>query len=280
MRIRKLFLSLVLFVTLLIPRYSYAQEDENLIVDIEEWEEIKSIVYGDNQLLHDMNLNTSEVVITGDENNDINKAEQGYKLYSLTSSDFISEVQMGKTLGELISSEYVWIVPTTDNQKIRVIQKNKEWTISGYSAPSSVVAITDIVDLSVIDNDQKNNLFGEMNVERVQCFEAPLYHTNFIYYLTNQGEFLIPYGSRPDLTGLENGCIYSVHQVCEILKTDDIDSNNSNVFGFGGLPSKKLETEKVYLKSEIGWGVVGCLVVFIVGFLFWRRERRVRIKER
>ena len=46
---------------------------------------------------------------------------------------------------------------------------------------------------------------------------------------------LIPYGHRPDLTGLQNGEIYRVEAALEILEDFSTDSEDEK--GYGGLGS-------------------------------------------
>lgn len=274
MRRIKVLLIMVMLVVFSASNLAYAQTDMNLVVDVDEWEEIKKIVYGDNSLLSDMEINANDFASLKGSNDESEQVRQGYKLYALGVFDFVAQINSGKTLEELITEDYVWIVPTLDNQKIKVTEKKGEWCVSGYSVPSSVSDATDIIQLEDISTAAQAFSNDSRNIEKIQCIEAPLYHTNFVFILMEEGEFLIPYGSRPDLTGLENGAMYSVREVCDILQNKnhaDVE-NSPNIDS--GLPissGKPTESEGTsgYSYVVIGTGVL----ILLSAFVFYMRKR-------
>ena len=68
-------------------------------------------------------------------------------------------------------------------------------------------------------------------VIKQQCFCGVYYNTNFVFLEVESGEeYLIPYGVRPLWTGLENGKIYTVAEVCVILS----ETYHSNGYRIGG----------------------------------------------
>jgi hypothetical protein len=117
----------------------------------------------------------------------------------------------------MISGDYYWLVYTSDKITIKVSKNEGVWGVLGYSKQSETASTSDMVDLALISaslNSKTDYI----------CFEAPMYHTMFVLCGDDEG-FLIPFGTRPDLTGLENGQFYTIEEVAEILLTTFSESN-------------------------------------------------------
>lgn len=143
--------------------------------------------------------------------------ETSYKMFSLKDPELLSALQNGSDLSGLISDEYVWIVVTAANQSIRAARVDGEWEVLGYSTPPSETAAANVVQLEPLNTELAALSASQTSIDRLVCFEAPMYHTDFVYMDTSDGAFLVPFGSRPDLTGLENGKLYTPEEVGGIL---------------------------------------------------------------
>ena len=114
-------------------------------------------------------------------------------------------------------------------------------------------------------NEGISILSADVNeVTELLCFEAAMYHTNFVYMKMADGEFLIPYGSRPDLTGLENGELYTPQEVSNTLAIsfDGVYSTDENA----GVATQE------YRNDDLNGGAVA-LVVLVVGAVFLIRKQ-------
>ena len=140
-----------------------------------------------------------------------------YRVYELIQSDFVSAHQKGVSVHDMISGDYYWLVYTSDKITIKVSKNEGVWGVLGYSKQSETASTSDMVDLALISaslNSKTDYI----------CFEAPMYYTMFVLCGDDEG-FLIPFGTRPDLTGLENGQFYTIEEVAEILLTTFSESN-------------------------------------------------------
>ncbi len=191
-----------------------------------------------------------------------------YKLHTLDQIDLVAALQEGASLSEIISDDYVWIISTPDNEAIRVDEVDGEWTVLGYSTPASANATTDLIQMDTVNEEVSTFSEGTNGLTELLCFEATMYHTNFVYMKTADGEFLIPYGSRPDLTGLENGELYTPQEVSEILAAsfDGVYSAGENA-GLG--------TQNTGAMTMMAVGGVVALVVLAGGAIFLICKRQV-----
>ena len=94
-----------------------------------------------------------------------------------------------------------------------------------------------------------------------------MYHTNFLYMKTADGEYLIPYGSRPDLTDLENGELYTPQEVSEILAV-------SFESGYSADENAGLGTQNSDTMTTLAIGGVVALVALAGGTIFLILKRQ------
>lgn len=201
--------------------------------DCVEFREIQDTVLN-SRILNDNGVLSDVQTISGDGG----QLSCSYKVFSLKQMDLVAELQAGTELADLISDDYVWVVSTPSNATIRVAEVDGEWDVLGYSIPVSENTVTDLIQMDSLNTEIAILSTDQNTVASLLCFEAPMYHTNFVYMETENGEFLIPYGSRPDLTGLENGALYTPQEVSNILthSFDGVYSENENA-GAGSLGS-------------------------------------------
>lgn len=64
-----------------------------------------------------------------------------YKLYTITDPEFLSELNDSASFSELIGNTYSWIIPTKDNNIIKVKNNNDKWEVLGYSTPTDLTGL-------------------------------------------------------------------------------------------------------------------------------------------
>jgi hypothetical protein len=92
------------------------------------------------------------------------------------------------------------------------------------------------------------------------------YHTSFVLCEIDNSEYLIPYGSRPDLTGLENGKLYTRKEVSQIL---------SQTFGNGYSPNDNAGGPANVMHTLIPIALIASFVFLCVAtFLLYRNNKK------
>lgn len=252
-----------------IPAYA-ADNEASLyqdIFDAAEFAEVREAVFDSEILLENGVVNSLRVQA---QDSSANQLENAYKMHSLTGTDFVAALQEGESLSDLISDDYAWIVSTTDNVSIRLDASNGEWEVLGYSTPASEAVVTDSIQINGIDQKLEAIEGNGATPEVLLCFEVPKYHTNFIYVSTESSDFLIPYGSRPDLTGLENGKVYTSQEAGNILALsfDGVYDGEEN----SGRSGARAEAFPAF----VSWICVIALVV-VSGLIFFSfRKKKIR----
>lgn len=230
------------------------------------------------KLLDDPSINTDEwlsikhVVETYLEEGDIQNTrgmgkisyDHAYRAYEFTDHNFIHQFNAGMSLDELISEQYMWIVPTKNDGQIRVIQEdNDTWTVAGQ-------VLSNGLDDRIVSDD----FFAAVNTNRdfIEVYEAKhlishMYYTEFVYIQTNEGEYLIPNSSRTDFTGFVNGEVYSVSDAITLLQKNYPENINQGDMDGGGaraFPSELWINPLVILAMLSTFVIVLSLVVYTV----------------
>lgn len=185
--------------------------------------------------------------------------QYGYKLYSLETPDFINEISKGSDLKDLISSDYVWVLSSSTDTTVKVNNNEDKWTVIGFKTPVRGKTDDDLIDFNqILALLEEVKINSEVSKDSVLCFEASMYHTSFVYIPTSKKVFLIPYGSRPDLTGLENGKLYDVQEVAEILDKAFATNHEAD----SGLVVNLDKPDSF----SVGFIILGVFIVLIVTF--------------
>jgi hypothetical protein len=225
--------------------------------DASEFEEVQKAVLNSDFLYENGVLNGTRATSDGG-----SQLGASYKVHTLTQPDLVMALQSGEDMSNIISNDYIWIVPTSENESIRVDDAKGEWEVIGYSTPASSNATTDLIQIDTLNAEISTFGTDVGKVSEVVCFEAPMYHTNFVYMKAAEDEALIPYGSRPDLTGLENGKPYSLQEVSDILAVsfDGIYSPDENA----GTGTQSTDVTTMVLLSVVALSALACGVVYVI----------------
>ncbi len=198
-----------------------------------------------------------------------------YKQYSLYADELITADANGEKLSNYLSDTYCWIVEKS-GCFVKVVFKDGEWEAIGY-ATYTQDSDTDIIDTS--EFEQKLSTLQSKN-EGVDIdtafFNIAAYKTSFAYISVGNKEYLIPYGSRPDFTGLENGKLYTVAEIADklidISAGNDTDSDK-NAGGFSSVSDNDSNNVVKYIIITV---CIGIVLLFIM-FIFIRKRHRKSI---
>ena len=219
-------------------------ENENFYNE-EEFEDVAAAVYGDEMLLQ-------QGITGGTEQYSANATEEGdltgaYKLHYTEASDFYPALSTGGIMN-IIEDEYVWKVPFSGGYIAEVVPtENNEWSVSGFREPLTGPEFSDVsddtIDMNIVENRIKE-IDPSLDINNVyaKCIMVGEYHTNFVCIENAGEEYIIPFGTRPDLTGLENGKVYTPLE----LKTA-LDESFTPYDG-------EYTTEEIHQMNSIGGG--------------------------
>lgn len=240
-------------------------ESFKTVFDTSEFSEIEEAVKSDQLLIKDKIVDKDSAVLFG------SSEITAYKLYSIRTSDFIDAMLVETNGRDIISDDYVWVVATPENQIIRVAKNDQnEWRVLGYKEFDDKEAQTDIVQESKLNSDIESRFDG--NVQYCVFFEVSMYNTTFAYIEVEGEHYYIPFGSRPDLTGLENGKFYSSTEVGSILNKmfPDVYRSEENSGSRMNVSRESQSNEKT---RPIIISVVGVVTVICIGLLIINKRR-------
>lgn len=154
--------------------------------------------------------------------------------------DFVKVYEKTGELSSLITDKNgYWVIPTDTGYKAYAGESGSGFAYEGLAYPMNPEAVAlagekDITKRAILEEVLQQE--GLENSVYDSCFvESGVYRTTFYYCKNNEGEeLLIPYGSRPDFTGLVNGKVYRVPEVTEILQQTMPQSETENWTNGGG----------------------------------------------
>ncbi len=168
----------------------------------------------------------------------VDNSENGsaYKIYEVTSVDFAEKLANNANIMELLPDNYSWIIPGKRTvAKVIFDDKENNWRNAGYTEllpqENNDIVQSNVVQFDKVNSAVENILLKETSeITNIVCVNAVAYFTNFVCIALTDKTYLIPFGSRPDLTGLTNGVLYSPNEVDKILKQTlgvDLDGVNN-----------------------------------------------------
>ena len=203
----------------------------------------------------------------------IPQIDKGYYIYTLSNPNILQTAGTGE-LRSGISKDCGIVIPTQTGY-LR-LNKSEEGTITYLGEAFSTVATTstDIVDLSVVYSILNDGRFS--GIADAVIIDSQMYHTSFLYFSANNEEYVVPFGSRPDWTGLCNGEIYTVSECVEVINQNwgkDHTGQNLNSFQNGG----GALNSHTQLENGLSWYMfmiaLGCGCSALIVFALKRRRK-------
>ena len=166
--------------------------------------------------------------------------ENAYWVNTFGGIDFVKEYEKTGELSSLITDKNgYWVIPTDTGYEASARDEGSGLTFSGLAYPMNPEAAAlagekDITKRAILEKVLQEE--GLENHVFNSCYiNSGSYRTLFYYCKNSDGEeLLIPYGSRPDFTGLINGKVYHVPEVTEILQQTMPQSETENWTNGGG----------------------------------------------
>lgn len=159
-----------------------------------------------------------------------------YKVHTFTEHDIVAAYKEKGSVGALISDEYRWMVPTDAGDLVTVTKSNEsgEWEPIGVAlGDGRKTARADAIDKSALTRTVARQTDQVTDMKYVVSY---FYNTTFAYVQTDGQEYLVPYCTRPEFTGLTNGQMYTAAQVMDTLyeKYGEINPEDGDLNGNAG----------------------------------------------
>ena len=203
---------------------------------------------------------SSSLPVSGSPNYDA-----AYKVYRFIGSDILTACSSKTTIQSAISDEYTWKIPTSSGDLITVGKDAKTggWKVLGaalYSQnPSAQSAVVNKTSLNAVVQSRTSQ------ISDLKYVESPRHYTTFAYVVAGETEYLIPYSVQSDMTGLENGKMYTAAEAMEILDTNiaelNMDTDGNANAGIGGIHSTLEEDPHTFPYLWISLSIIGGVAV-------------------
>lgn len=202
------------------------------------------------------------------------KVNEGYYLHALLSPDIVKSVREGAEIKNLISENYSIIVPTENGYIKYRKDNNGNVFYSGTAEFNESTKNTNLVNISTVKGILNSEKYKDST--DVVVLDAPMYATNFVYFSADDVEYLIPFSSRPDFTGLENGKLYKATDCMAVLSASwgDVSANGNENCGYGATLSETHDPTKIYVIS----GIIICFIVIssVIAVLSLRKFKKAK----
>lgn len=209
-----------------------------------------------------------------------------YKTHRIITVDPISLFGSKEDLSNIIPKDYYWKAVTPTKVVITVTrQKDGDWSVAGYGKKAASENILD-----TIQNNSLEAILSKLDiVDMLLVFEVPQVFTDFAFIKVSGAEYLIPFGARPDLTGLENGKIYDKEGIAKALissgwegKYESGEAKNPNLNGGALAVGDSSDTSNITQENTINFlipKVVLVIMALVIAYLFFlKKESSIRDK--
>lgn len=139
------------------------------------------------------------------------------KLCYMEDRDFYRAAADGGII-EWAPEEYVWVISTKGGgETVFSLTDGGTWEMSSYRGPISSGRTGDTVNMDIVSQAVIDLSGGTESIADVPAVCVSAFHTNFVCFVSGGEEYFVPFGSRPDLTGLVNGQVYTAQKLVEAL---------------------------------------------------------------
>jgi len=186
------------------------------------------------------------------------------KIYSFNNPDIVSAFHKTKTLKDAFSEDYIWSLSLRE-EGINILFAQEEtdgtWHIMG--ANDSLNRLKAVSTNIVFSTEDMRKRIPYQDIENLCYARSHMYHTDFVYFTHQQKEYVIPFGTRPDLTGLQNEQIYEVESAMDILEKQfgKFDLDKDNQLSGGGVKGSLIYSPILWFSSL---SLLAILVTYIV----------------
>ncbi len=237
------------------------------------------------------------------------KKDAAYKVYVMQNVNLIEQYKIENNFESLISNEYFWEIPISDDngtivstcdvqkgrslseiktrfkkknidsQTEEMVKKNEgKWGVSLIETymPLEGAAFFSNKD-RIVELLSKN---GFDNIDNIKTVIVPEYGRTYLLYIKNKtGEYAIPYSKRPDLNTLQNGKVYRISEIMDTFAKIFNDTNNSedSITGFTGVNQLKEDSTNSHKTLLIFCGILASCVIALAIFIMFRKKAYSRV---
>lgn len=197
-----------------------------------------ALSYNDVQMAISNEAEASNVIADMDTNGLISASDitSSYKAYRMGANDLAALADLKTAAVDLNGYDVYWHLVSRDGSVALLKKTDNKWKAIGTSVPQKNVRDTMPADLTAKAPQINAGLAGlGADASFIACIEVPDYHTTFLLLSDNGGLSVMPFGSRPDLTELENGKVYSLNTALDILsKSMPLSQIGGDLYGGAG----------------------------------------------
>ena len=141
----------------------------------------------------------------------------GYKLHDLKDDDIRILADPDKVLE--VSDEYEWILAMDQGARTEMKKENEAWVYASHTSGSGMGS------QFLLRTDILQEHISSLRVKNIVAFRTRLLssETAFVYIKAKEGEFLVPFSTRPDWTEMKNGKLYTREEIAEIVSKEQSD---------------------------------------------------------
>jgi len=186
--------------------------------------------------ISDSSLNSIKEILKLDKKPSFKK-DGFFKVYKLENPDLVKAYKNHKGFDKNISKDYNWLAPVTVDGQDTLLGKfdkdeNNQWSMIGFSDSIKTDAYSFFTSKEAIAE-----VLAKINVKNaseIKFIAADLYKTNIIYIRKGNDEFGVPFTSKPEIVGVENGKLYPMADLVKVLEKNSPVSPSSNEKTGGG----------------------------------------------
>lgn len=203
------------------------------------------------------------------------------KLYRFDKIDMAAYYETNGSLKGIFKDTGLWAVYTPNGNTVKVENKNGVCAVLGYSMAPGGVSDKSVISKSgvvkALENDTRSILPDEL-----KFVEAEQYNSNFVYIRSGNDEYLIPYSSRPEICGLENGRLYKAVEVVKAYKENySFNTGDGNADGGMGAVIGNAQAQEPDNNSSFNiWLVLIPVIVILTGGIAAVTVFKVKAKPR
>lgn len=233
------------------------------------------------------------------------KEEKIIKAYKFNTPDIVSSYKTDKNFSKLISNKHVWltVIPDIENKELTFAKIDKgmtvdefnnlpmkfnsdkdknealekikinagKWNVAQIGSDFTEDQISFVTDKEQIEKFLMDN--GIKKPSQIKLLLAESHFTNILYIKDGADEYGIPFSSRPDFSGLENGKLYKISDIMNALSKISIyGATTDNTLNGGSTTGYNTHSTKVAITTFLSISIVALILA-----IYYKKFKRLHI---
>lgn len=190
---------------------------------------------------------------------------KSFKIYKLSNPDFVEYFNNNDNFKNNISQNYTWMSPVYENENFKHIatfSKNRgDFEMIGFIENVNPTMFEPFINLDKLKETLKENNLNTPS--EIKFVKIDKYHINLIYIRQNNAEYGIPFTNAVSKISINNGEVYKISKLVDILSNESLTKSYSEEKQGGGesvLTSSKFKTITISLM------VLSAFLFFLLNF--------------